>query len=75
MTNQIIEDELQDDSNTQMVNVNAVSLGKPCNHNGQCQIRDPYSLCIGGICECIKKSNTCNSTSTGNDNMIMYLGC
>lgn len=67
MTNQILEDELQDDG-SQVVNVNAVSLGKSCNHSVECQLRDPYSRCVHGVCECMQQSSTCSSKKTGMPN-------
>ncbi|XP_074596661.1 uncharacterized protein LOC141851772 [Brevipalpus obovatus] len=42
-----------------------LSLGKACTSSMECQIRDPYSACINGICECISRASKCNSLNPG----------
>ncbi|KAI1293593.1 Prolow-density lipoprotein receptor-related protein 1 [Halotydeus destructor] len=41
------------------------SLGKPCSSSIECQIRDPYSSCVNGTCECLSPSSKCSSERTG----------
>lgn len=41
------------------------SLGKPCKWRQECQARDPFSDCIGGICECLAPSDRCRASRTG----------
>lgn len=70
ISNQIEEDEQQDDTfSSQLANVHSIpmatSLGKQCNHTLECQIRDPYTHCVDGMCECIKKSSSCSASNTG----------
>lgn len=60
-----IEDEINEDNESKVANANAVSLGKPCNHSFECQLRDPYSKCNNGICDCIKPTETCSANHTG----------
>ena len=46
--------------------VDPVSLGKSCKSSLECQVRDPFSACIGGICECIAKTPSCSAANRGN---------
>ncbi|XP_021968540.2 low-density lipoprotein receptor-related protein 2 [Folsomia candida] len=43
------------------------TLGYPCHANLQCQLADPNSLCILGICDCSSQNSTkkCNAVHTG----------
>uniref|UniRef100_T1J2G9 EB domain-containing protein n=1 Tax=Strigamia maritima TaxID=126957 RepID=T1J2G9_STRMM len=41
------------------------SLGKHCRNSEQCQLRDPYSICDGGICRCVEETPRCNSKNSG----------
>ncbi|XP_027196251.1 uncharacterized protein LOC113790749 [Dermatophagoides pteronyssinus] len=59
------EEEISFEDEPQIRNANAVSLGKHCNHSFECQLRDPYSRCIDGICDCIKRSDECNALKPG----------
>lgn len=34
-----------------------VSLGLPCTSDKQCRASDPASRCIGGVCDCLVRSN------------------
>lgn len=43
----------------------ATSLGKRCQHRKECQMRDPYSDCIEGVCECQRPTSQCGAKSTG----------
>ncbi|XP_022249945.1 sortilin-related receptor-like, partial [Limulus polyphemus] len=43
----------------------AVSIGKTCSREDECQKRDPYSTCINGRCQCISKRSSCNANNTG----------
>ncbi|XP_054168244.1 sortilin-related receptor-like, partial [Oppia nitens] len=45
--------------------IDPVSLGKQCKSSVECQIRDPFSACIGGICECISKTPSCSVANRG----------
>lgn len=45
--------------------ISLVSLGKPCRSSIECQVRDPYSYCKDGMCECLSPSSKCNSLNTG----------
>jgi len=56
-------EETVDESST--LSVEPVSLGKSCNTSVECQVRDPFSACIDGICECISKTSTCSSLNRG----------
>ncbi|RWR99328.1 prolow-density lipoprotein receptor-related protein 1-like protein, partial [Dinothrombium tinctorium] len=60
-----IFDILTPDASDNLTNVAAVSLGKPCNSSLQCRVRDPFSACIDGICECIEKTSECSSLNRG----------
>ncbi|XP_064465976.1 low-density lipoprotein receptor-related protein 1B-like isoform X2 [Ornithodoros turicata] len=41
------------------------SLGKVCNYTRECQLRDKYSDCIDGVCQCVHPTSTCSKTHTG----------
>ena len=41
------------------------SLGKACESRQECQARDPYSDCIGGICECLMPTKRCRASASG----------
>lgn len=45
--------------------ISLVSLGKKCRSSIECQVRDPYSYCRGGICECLSPTSKCSSLNTG----------
>lgn len=62
----IDDEEIDSENESDVIDANAVSLGKPCNHSFECQLRDPYTRCSDGICECIKPSKECSSS---------YIGC
>lgn len=41
------------------------SLGKPCKSSLDCQLRDKFSDCILGRCDCIKPTSRCSAQFTG----------
>ncbi|KAG9509607.1 Low-density lipoprotein receptor-related protein 8, partial [Fragariocoptes setiger] len=41
------------------------SLGKTCRTSRDCQIRDPYTHCVGGVCECQRPTSQCSAQQTG----------
>ena len=54
------------DADESAFTIEPVSLGKGCKNSLECQIRDPFSACIGGICECIAKTPSCSAANRGN---------
>uniref|UniRef100_T1KMZ1 EB domain-containing protein n=2 Tax=Tetranychus urticae TaxID=32264 RepID=T1KMZ1_TETUR len=57
-------DIIEEDSSSAL-DLGPVSLGKRCRSSIECQIRDPYSACINGICECLSRTSKCNSFNPG----------
>lgn len=57
-------DIIEEDSSSAL-DLGPVSLGKRCRSSIECQIRDPYSACINGICECLSRTSKCNSLNPG----------
>ncbi|RWS05191.1 Low-density lipoprotein receptor-related protein 2-like protein, partial [Dinothrombium tinctorium] len=58
-------DSLTTEASDNLTDISVVSLGKRCNSSLQCRIRDPYSACINGVCECIEKTSECSSFNRG----------
>lgn len=42
-----------------------VSLGKFCTRDIECQVRDPYSVCVNNICDCAHPTSKCSASNTG----------
>lgn len=42
-----------------------ISIGKKCKNSNECKLRDPYSHCVNGVCDCIKRSSKCSAQNTG----------
>ncbi|RWS22380.1 low-density lipoprotein receptor-related protein 8-like protein, partial [Leptotrombidium deliense] len=45
--------------------ISMVSLGKRCKSSIECRIRDPFSTCVNGVCECMVKTDECSTTKRG----------
>ncbi|XP_022239627.1 very low-density lipoprotein receptor-like [Limulus polyphemus] len=57
--------KIQDPVEQKISSATAISLGKRCSKEAECQARDRYSTCINGTCECIAKTSSCNADNTG----------
>lgn len=42
-----------------------LSLGKECTRDLECQVRDPYSVCRDGVCDCASPTPKCSAKNTG----------
>ncbi|RWS30251.1 low-density lipoprotein receptor-related protein 8-like protein [Leptotrombidium deliense] len=48
-----------------VTSISVVSLGKSCKSSLECRIRDPFSTCLNGVCECIDRTSECSVANRG----------